>query len=60
MSLHNSFVRATVYSLDGGGSNPGRDTIFLFTGSIPALGPTQPSVRSVPVVCFPGGKAALP
>ena len=40
---------ATVYGLDGPGSNPGGDEIFR--QSIPALGPTQPSVKWVPVLC---------
>jgi len=37
---------ATDYGLDGPGSNPGGDEIFLRSG--PALRPTQPSVKWVP------------
>ena len=37
---------ATDYSLDGPGSNPGRDEIFR--PSRPALAPTQPPVQWVP------------
>jgi len=36
---------ATIYGLDGPGSNPGWDEIFR--PSRPALGPTQPSVKRV-------------
>ena len=36
---------ATDYGLDGPGSNPGGDEIFR--PSRPALGPTQPPVKSV-------------
>ena len=43
---------ATDYELDGPGSNPGGDEIFL--PSIPALGPTQPPVEGYLV--FPRGK----
>jgi len=45
----------TDYGLDGLGSNPGGDEIFRL--SRPALGPTQPPVKWVPV--FPGGKVQL-
>ena len=38
---------ATDYGLYGLGSNPGRDEIFR--PSKPALGPTQPPVKWVPV-----------
>ena len=37
---------ATYYGLDGPGSNPGGDEIFR--PFRPALGPTQPPVKSVP------------
>jgi len=37
---------ATDYGLDGPGSNPGGNEIFR--PSIPAQGPTQPPVKSVP------------
>ena len=37
---------ATVYGLDGPGSNPGGDEIFRL--SRPGLGPTQPPVKWVP------------
>jgi len=37
---------ATGYGLDSPGSNPGGDEIFR--PSRPALGPTQPPVKSVP------------
>jgi len=37
---------ATDYGLDGPGSNPSRDEIFL--PSRPALGPTQPPLKWVP------------
>ena len=39
---------ATDYGLDGPGSNPGGDEIFR--SSRPALGPTQPPVKWVPVL----------
>jgi len=39
---------ATDYGLDGPGSNPGSDEIFR--PSRPALGPTQPPVKWVPVL----------
>jgi len=39
---------ATDYGLDGPGSNPGGDEIFR--PSRPALGPTQPPVKRVPVL----------
>ena len=39
---------ATDYGLDGPGSNPGGDEIFCL--SRPALGPTQPPVKGVPVL----------
>jgi len=39
---------ATDYGLNGPGSNPGRDEIFRL--SRPALGPTQPPLKWVPVV----------
>jgi len=42
----NSVGIATDYGLDGPGSNPGGDEIF--SPSRPALGPTQPPVKSVP------------
>jgi len=46
MSGPGSSVRiATVYRLDGPGSNPGGDEFFR--SSNPALGPTQPSVKWV-------------
>ena len=38
----------TGYGLDGPGSNPGEDEIFR--PSRPALGPTQPPVKWVPVL----------
>ena len=40
---------ATDYGLDGLGSNPGRGEIFR--PSRPALGPIQPPVEWVPVLC---------
>jgi len=43
---------ATEYGLDGQGSKPGGDEIFR--QSRPALGPSQPPVKWVPVL--PGGK----
>ena len=39
---------ATDYGLDGPGSKPGGDEIFL--PSRPTLGPTQPPVKWVPVL----------
>ena len=39
---------ATDYELDGPGSNPGRDEILR--PSRPALGPTQPPVKWLPVL----------
>ena len=41
-----SVGRATDYGLDGPGSNPDRDEIFR--PSRPALGPTEPPLKSVP------------
>jgi len=46
--LGSSVGVATDYGLDGPGSNPGRDEIFR--PSRPALGPTQPRVKWVPVL----------
>ena len=44
--LGSSVGIATDYELDGPGSNPGGDEIFL--PSRPVLGPTQPPVKLVP------------
>ena len=44
--LSSSVGIATDYGLDGPGSNPGGGEIFR--PSRPALGPTQPPVKSVP------------
>jgi hypothetical protein len=41
-------ILATGYAMDGWGSNSGKDKIFLFTASIPALGTTQPPIQWVP------------
>jgi len=41
---------ATEYGLEGPGSNPGGDEIFR--PSEPALGPTQPPVKWVPVLSW--------
>ena len=46
--LGSSVGIATDYGLDGPGSNPGGDEIF--DSSRPALGPTQPPVKWVPVL----------
>jgi hypothetical protein len=45
---------ATGYAMDGRGSIPDRGTIFLFTASIPALGPTQPPIQWVLVALSRG------
>jgi hypothetical protein len=39
---------ASDYGLDGPGSNPGEDDTFRPSG--PALGPTQPPVKWVPLL----------
>jgi len=46
--LGSSVAIVTDYGLDGPGSNPGWDEIFRPSG--PALGPTQPPVKWVPVL----------
>jgi len=40
----------TEYGLEGPGSNPGEDEIFR--PSTPALGSTQPTVQSVPILSW--------
>jgi hypothetical protein len=48
---------ATGYRLDGRCSIPGRDKIFLFTASRPALGSTQPPIQWVTEALSPGREA---
>jgi hypothetical protein len=52
-----TFRTATGYGLDGRGSIPSRDKIFLFyVTSRPAVGPTQPPIQCVPGAVSPGVK----
>jgi hypothetical protein len=57
VSQDSSVGIVTGYGLDGRGSIPGRDKIFLFSiASRPALGPTQRPIQWVPGALSPGKK----